>query len=330
MPAPHILYLSRADVEAARVPMKAIIERLEVAFREKGQGRVEMPPKPGIHPGPHGSDNFIHAMPASIPALGAAGVKWVSGFPGNQKRGLPYISGLLVLNDPETGLPTAVMDATWITAMRTGAATAVAAKHLARPGAATLGILGCGVQARTNLEAVAAVLPSLQEVRAFDIHPDRVAQYCEEMTTSHPTIRFRPVGTPRDAVRDTDVVVTAGPILTRPTPAIEPGWLSEGALGVPLDYDSYWKPEAMAAADRFYTDDTPQLLHTRAGGIYFRGIPDVYADLGEVVAGLKDARRNGRERLLCMNLGLAIEDMATAPLVLERAVAGGLGTRLPL
>ena len=124
MSRPRLLYLSRADVEATRLPMPAIIEALEAAFREKGHGRCEMPPKPGIHPGPPGNDNFIHAMPASVPALGAAGVKWISGFPRNDARGLPYISGLLILNDPGTGLPKAVMDATWITAMRTGAATA--------------------------------------------------------------------------------------------------------------------------------------------------------------------------------------------------------------
>ena len=126
------------------------------------------------------------------------------------------------------------------------------------------------------------------------------------------------------------MVVTAGPIQAKPRPAIEAGWLSEGALGVPLDYDSYWKPEAMAAADRFMTDDTPQLLGTRAHGVFFQRIPEVYADLGEIVAGLKDGRRDDRERLLCMNLGIALEDMATAPLVLERAVEKGLGTRLAL
>src|SRR5207249_11722619 len=110
----------------------------------------------------------------------------------------------------------------------------------------------------------------------------------------------------------------------------DPEWFSEGAVGVPLDYDSYWKPGAMAAADRFYTDDTNQLLHTRDGGVYFQRIPEVFADLGEVVAGLKDGRRDDRERLFCMSLGIALDDMATAPLVLERAMAKGLGTRLPL
>src|SRR5439155_20154729 len=161
--------------------------------------------------------------------------------------------------DPATGLPTAVMDATWITAMRTGAATAVAVKRLARPGAITFGILGCGVQGRTNLEAVAAVVPSLGEVRAYDIHPERSEAYVREMRPLHPGLRFVAARSAREAVEGSDIVVTAGPIRTQPSPTLEAGWLSEGATGIPLDYDSYWRPEALRRADRFYTDDTAQI-----------------------------------------------------------------------
>jgi len=118
----ELLYLSRSDVERVGMSMAEIIDAVEEAFLEKGRGKVEMPPKPGIHPR---KDTFIHAMPAYIPSLEAAGIKWVSGYPENYKRGLPYITGLIILNDPETGVPMAVMDASWITAMRTGAATAV-------------------------------------------------------------------------------------------------------------------------------------------------------------------------------------------------------------
>ena len=132
----EFLYLSRDDVVSVGLTMTEIVDTVERAFREMGNGRVEMPPKPGIHPG-KGGDNFIHAMPAYIPAMKSAGVKWVSGYPVNQAKGLPYITGLLILNDPETGLPKAVMDCTWITAMRTGAASAVSAKYLARPESAS-------------------------------------------------------------------------------------------------------------------------------------------------------------------------------------------------
>ena len=103
-----------------------------------------------------------------------------------------------------------------------------------------------------------------------------------------------------------------------------------GTVQVPLDYDSYFKPDAIAAAARFYTDDTRQIQQTKAGGIYFQKIPEVYGDLGEVLAGRKDGRRNDRERLISMNLGIAMDDMATAPLVLEKARRNRLGTRLPL
>src|SRR5271166_2637595 len=152
----QLLYLSYADVAAAGPGMAEIITALEHMFREKGDGRVEMPPKIGIHTMP---DAFLHAMPAAIPSQKAAGMKWVGGYPDNSKRGLPYITGLLVLNDPETGVPVALMDCTWITAQRTGAATAVAAKYLARPESSAVGILGCGVQGRSNLEALKISFP---------------------------------------------------------------------------------------------------------------------------------------------------------------------------
>src|SRR3990172_1964067 len=129
MQSHQLLYLSRADIEKVALDITTIIELLEKAFQEKGAGGVEMPPKPGIHTQP---DAFIHAMPAYIPSMKSAGIKWVSGYPENQKMGLPYISGLLILNDVETGLPYAVMDCTWITAYRTAAATALSAKYLAR------------------------------------------------------------------------------------------------------------------------------------------------------------------------------------------------------
>ena len=154
-----LLYLSRADVEAAGVDMATVIALVEEGFREKAAGRVEMPPKPGIHPQP---DAFIHAMPAYVAGMRSAGVKWVGGNPANPPRGLPYISGLIILNDVDTCVPYAVMDCTWITGYRTGAATAVAAKHLARPESRTAGILACGFQGRTNLIALAEVFQLTQ------------------------------------------------------------------------------------------------------------------------------------------------------------------------
>jgi len=320
-----LLYLSQADVIATDVGMPEILEALEQAFREHGEGRAEMPPKPGIHPG--GGDNFIHAMPAYIPALESAGVKWVSGFPDNQRLGLPYINGLLVLNDPATGMPLAVMDCVWITGVRTGAATALSARHLARPESSVVGVLGCGVQARTNLEAL-EVLFSLEKVMAYDIHGDLAQGYAQEMETRF-GIEAIAVSSPEEAVKGSDIVVTAGPILKTPHATIQAGWLEEGAFASLVDFDSYWHADALGEVDKFCTDDTPQLRHYQELG-FFQKAPSVHADLGELVTGRKPGRQDPRERTMTANLGLALDDMAVAPLVYRKALQEGLGVKLPL
>lgn len=321
----QLLYLSQAEVESVGLGMAEIIELLETAFREKGQGRVEMPPKPGIHPG--GGDNFIHAMPAYIPALNSAGLKWVSGFPENYKRDLPYITGLLVLNDPQTGLPLSVMDCVWITAMRTGAASAVGARYLARPDSSVLGVLGCGVQGRTNTEALNVLFP-LKRVMAYDIVPEAQRRFATDISERF-DLEVVPVKTPEEAVASCDMLVTAGPILKTPHRTIQSGWMEAGAFASLVDFDSYWHPEALKQVDKFCTDDVPQLNHYREVG-YFQDIPPIHADLGELVSGVKPGRQTLTERTITCNLGLAMDDMAVAPTIYQRALEKGIGTWLPL
>ncbi len=300
--------------------MKDVVSALEEMFREKGEGRVEMPPKPGIHPRP---DAFIHAMPAYIPSLGAAGMKWVSGFPENQTQGLPYVTGLMILNDPETGLPLAVMDCTWITAKRTGAATAVAAKYLARPESSTVGILACGVQGRSNLEALATVF-DLKSVRAFDVCREAAEAFAAEQL-----LDVEVVDSARDAVEGMDLVVTSGPILKHPEPTIEADWLSPGVFASAVDFDSYFHGAALRAFDRLVTDDLPQMEYYRTVG-YFADTPIADSELGEIVCGKKPGRESADERTLAMNLGIALDDVATAIRIYRSARERGIGTELPL
>jgi ornithine cyclodeaminase/alanine dehydrogenase-like protein (mu-crystallin family) len=318
------LYLSRRDVEAVDLDIRTMIDLLEVAFREKGRGQVEMPPKPGIHTRP---DAFLHAMPAFIPQLGAAGIKWVGGYPENHEKRLPYLTGLLVLNDVETGVPYAVMDCTWITAYRTAAATALSAKYLARPECSQVGILACGVQGRTNLEALAALFP-LVRVFAYDIRRDAQERFVSEMQAK---LGLEVVGVdrPHEAVVASDIVVTSGPILRRPEPTIEAGWLRPGSFASAVDFDSYWTGAALAEFDKIATDDCAQFRYYRQVG-YFQATPDPCADLGEIVIGEKPGRERTDERTLAINLGLALDDMAVAPEVYRRAASRGLGTRLSL
>jgi len=320
----EFLYLSQADVAGLGLSMADIIAALEGMFREKAEGRVEMPPKPGVHTMPAA---FLHAMPAHIPAQNAVGMKWVGGYPENYKRELPYITGLIVLNDVETGVPIAVMDCAWITAKRTGAATAVATRLLARPESRTVGILGCGVQGRSNLEALKVIF-NLRTVRAFDVDRATSESYAREMSAQC-GLDVVPVAEPRDAVAGCDIIVTAGPILRQPHATIQRGWFAEGAFASLVDFDSYWHPDALREVDKFCTDDVPQLEHYRHVG-YFQHIPPIYADLGELVSGRRPGRETPQERTMACNLGLALDDIATAPLVYQRALKEGVGTWLPL
>jgi len=319
-----LLYLSRADVETIALGLPSILGLLEEAFKEKAYGRVEMPPKPGIHTQP---DSFIHAMPAFIPSLRSAGIKWVSGYPENQRRGLPYISGLLVLNDVETGMPYTVMDCTWITAYRTAAASALSAKYLCRRDSEVIGILACGVQGRTNLLAMSLQFP-LKRAYAYDVIPEAQQRYVDEMATQT-NLEIVPVNEPKEAVVESDIVVTSGPILKHPIPTIGKDWLKPGAFASAVDFDSYWNAEALAQIDKLTTDDHEQFQYYRGLG-YFHTTQDPYADLGELVAGIKPGRENDRERTMAVNLGLALDDMAVAPEVYRRAVDRGIGTWLEL
>jgi len=319
-----ILYLSRETVEKLGLKMAEVVEVVEGAFQDKGHGNVEMPPKPGIHTRP---DAFIHAMPAYIKSSEAAGMKWISGYPQNSERGLPYISGLMILNDPATGFPISVMDATWLTAMRTGAATAVAAKYLARPESKTVAILGCGVQGRSNLQALQVVLKSLDSVRAYDIRDEAAHRFSEECRFSR-KVECTVCRSPEEAVRSADVVVTAGPILRDPSPVIVPDWLKPGVFVCPLDFDSYVAPATFHAADLFCTDDLNQLRYYQKAG-YFRDIPSEPVDLADVATGLV-SRKSASEVIISVNLGLALEDVSTAQLIYRQALAQGAGVRLPL
>ena len=324
----QLLYLSRADVESLGLSMREVLRAVDEGFAAKGRGLTEMPPKPGIHTRP---DCFIHAMPAYVREPEVAGLKWVSGYPPNPAKGLPYITGLLVLNDPETGVPLAVMDCAWITAMRTGASAGISAKYLARADSEVAAIVGCGVQARPSLSALVETLPALAAVRCYDLLPTAAAAFIAEMSAAFPALRFTPCDSASAAVQEADVAVTAIPILTEPAPDLDAGDLREGALAVSLDYDSAWTSATMRACDKFCADDVPQLLATRRHGVYFGGIPEaIHADFGELAAGLKPGREHAAERIFSMNMGIAVDDMVTAKALYDLARQRGAGTRLPL
>ena len=137
------------------------------------------------------------------------------------------------------------------------------------------------------------------------------------------------VNSPQEAVTDSDIVVTAGPVLKNPTPVIEDSWFKTGAFASPVDVDSYWKKDALLGVDKFCVDDVPQVMHFKSEG-YLKTIPEIHADLGEIVTGKKLGRENDQERTMSMNLGLALEDIGVARNVYLKALERGIGKTLSL
>lgn len=323
-----LLYLSRADLESLGVTMLEVVDAVDAGCAAKGRGEVVMPPKLSLH---GEGDAYSQVMAATLSGGGGLGAKWVTLFPQNAARGLPITNGLVVLSDPRTGLPSAVMDAATVTAWRTGAGAGVAARHLARPEAAVVGVLGCGVQAHAAVLALAAVLPGLREVYCHDVDAERAADFGEKLGGALHGVDIRGAATAQEVAELGEVVVTAITMTADIRPPLGPGLLRPGALAVALDYDAAWSADAMAACDRFFCDDAATVRATQAAGVRLAGIPGAIAgDLGELCAGLVPGRERDDERLFCLNLGMALEDVVTGQLALRKARELDVGRELPL
>jgi alanine dehydrogenase len=306
-----LLYLARDEV-AGLLPGTAVqLDLVEETYRALAAGRAELPPKPGIHPRP---DSFIHAMPAYLADGDVAALKWVAGYPANKERGLPYISGLIVVNDADTGLPLAVMDGAEITAARTAAASGVCIRRWAPQGWASAAVLGCGEQGRFHARVLRELDPDVR-IRAYDPHPERIGTLGD---------RVEAANAPQEAVAGADVVVTAGPIVDSPESPLTSAWLAERFLALPIDFDFYFGAEAIASTDLFLVDDVGQFEYYRSQG-HFAGWPSPAKSVGDALA-----HGDGGERVACVNLGVGALDAAFAAHVLEAARAQGAGAELPL
>ncbi len=321
-----VRYLSAAQLDQLDLTMGQIIEILEAAFWVKAEGKVMMPPKIFFH---RGGPRFYSSMVSASPALGYAGCKWQSGDPENSARGLPYIQGLYILTEDTTGQMRAIMDAEWITGRRTAAASGLVVKYQARAEAQTLGILGCGLQGRRHLEAVNAVRPDIAHCLCYDIQPDRQEKFIDEMSGEF-GFRVESGASAEVVARAADVLVTGGPIESDRKPVIQPDWIKPGALVVTIDYDSYVTDGAIQAMDLVLTDDEGQIADARLNEGKFPGVNRIDATVADLVTSGKGRRASKDERILAFNLGIALEDLATAIEIFGRAEAKDVGTLLPL
>jgi ornithine cyclodeaminase/alanine dehydrogenase-like protein (mu-crystallin family) len=332
-------HLCAAEVAAAMPPLS---ERLDLAERTMlALGRnAELPAKIGVHPRQPGS--LAHAMPALLRGEAAdgsmdlIGAKWIAGFPANPSLGLPAYHALVLLNDPITGEPLAIMEAGTITAARTAAITGTAIRHFrsggpeakgraagAVAGAPRVAILGAGAQARSHLPVVGHLLPGAR-VRVVDLDPARAAGLAEESRAIEGIGSIEAVASVSQAVDSADVVISMvsfGP----EHQTLDPAWLAPDALFVAVDYDMQ-APAALAREALFVVDEREQFLATRSGSS-FAGYPDPDATLGEVLRADAPARAGGR--VLVTHLGVGLADVVFAAAILARAEQLGLGRLLP-
>jgi len=319
-----MIYLSQTDVLEVGMKMAEVINLVENGLREHGKGLVENPPKPGIHASP---DSFIHAMPAYFKNLGMGGIKWVSGYPANREIGLPQIIGLIILNDMKTGAPVCIMDGTWITAARTAAVSAVTAKYCARKDSKVVGVIGTGVQGRQNLIALKIVLPNVSKAKIFDINRESAIR-CRDELAPQTGIEITVCESVEDVAKGSDIIVTATQRLEKPL--IKNEWFGSGCLGMGLEASRAWHGDAILNADKFVTDDWEQTKHFKSQGAFPDGLPKLYAELGEIVAGKKPGREDEKERILAINIGLALSDIIVANHIYEMAKKNSTNTKLVL
>ena len=291
-----------------------VVNVVEEAFRMCGEGRGKMPAKTYLSL-EHGD---FRAMPAALP--GSAGVKWVNVHPKNPSRGLPSIMAILVYNDPETGYPLAVMDATEITAYRTGAAAAIASKYLARHNSHTIGIIGAGFQAHTQILAHAELFNSIT-VNVFDVSKAAV----DRLTQSLPQFPIKNCSI-QEAVKS-DVVCTLTP---SQSPIIRKEWIKPGIHINAVGADAPGKQEldpSIIKDSIVVVDDIKQASGSGEinvpiqKGIY--SVSELYGTLAEVVAGKKKGRAHNNDVTVFDSTGIAVEDIAVAKLLFEKAQHGG-------
>jgi alanine dehydrogenase len=324
------LILERRDVEQL-LTMEMALAAVEEAFLEDGRGMTQVPERIALwFEDLHG---VIGVMPGYLKGLQSAGVRIICHYEQNRARyNLPASAGLVVYHNPLTGMPLAIMDCAYITAMRTGAATGVSAKYLAREDARTLGIVGAGAIALPQVAAIAKVR-DLSSVKIYDLDAAAATRLVAAVTDMG--LEAEAVERPREVCRRVDILVTCTPARSA---VVSGDWVEEGthiaAVGADMPYKRELDPGVYARADKWVTDLVKQALITGeiAQALAEGAISEdsLYATLGEIVAGQKGGREDDTEITIFKSTGMAIQDVATAKRVYESAEQKGLGIEVSI
>ncbi|PCJ57399.1 MAG: ornithine cyclodeaminase [Planctomycetota bacterium] len=322
-----LLYLTQADVINTGLTDMEIIEKTKITLKAHGTNEYQMPPKMALYPV---VDSFMHSMPGYVPSEGACGIKWAYCFPENGKRGLPQLSGVVVINCPETGFPLCIMDAAWITGKRTAAITAISASHLARKDTHEIGLIGAGVQGLEQLLFLPLVLPELKTIKITDKFKDSSLRLQAIIQEKFPEINVVVKDTKEEVVRGSQLIVSATIVLAQPNPGVKDEWIEPGTLICPIDRNSMWEWDTFLGVDKFVIDSEEEFNFFVSAGKLPKITPKIHAQLGEIEAGLKPGRENDTERILNLNIGMGIEDVVVGKEVFDLAQQAELGILLPL
>ncbi len=313
--------------------MREVLDAVERAFKEKGLGKVQMPPKVYLFYEEYSGD--LRVMPSYLESLGISAVKIVNVHPMNKARyGLPTVMAVVVLVDPKSGFPLSIMGGSWLTAMRTGAAGGIAAKYLARKDSETICFIGAGTQARTQLMALSLVLERIKRSKIYDVVEEASKMFAEFASKIVSGADIEVCASPKDAVSEADVIVTATPSRQ---PVVMSEWISEGVhfncIGADAPGKEELDPNILLRA-KIVVDDMEQAIHSGEVNVPIkRGIlkrEDIYSEIGEIVAGLKKGRESRDEITVFVSTGLAIQDAVTAKLAYDKARVRGIGRGLRL
>ncbi len=324
-----MLILNQEEVKQI-IPLSQIdkvVKRVEDAFLKYGKGEVDMPPKTYLFFKKDKGD--LRIMPSFSEELKMAGTKIVNVHPDNPKNNLPTVGAVIVLNDAKTGMPLALMDGTYITGMRTGAAGAVAAKYLAKKDAKSMGVVGAGRQALFQIAATVSAM-QIKDVLVYDVDEKKIDALSAELGKIGINIKKAEL----KEVSKQDILATTTPSRS---PIVKSEWIVPGTHINAIGADAEGKEEldpAIFKKAKIIVDDWIQASHSGeinvpvAKGIITKN--DIYGSLGEIVAGIKTGRENDEEITVFDSTGLAVQDLFTAAMVYEEALKRGVGKNIEI
>jgi alanine dehydrogenase len=324
-----LVYLGGADVDALALTDDEILAAVRGVVAAQGRGETVIEPR--MHLFPRGANGHFNVLRGAVPAF--AGVKVVGDYVDNHRLGLPSELALLLLMDPATGVPQAIIDATAITEMRTGAVTAIGAEHLARSDARVLGHVGARGTAYWNVRLLCRVLPSLEEIRVHSLRPESREAFARRLSQDLDR-EVRAVASWEECLRGADVMVEASR-LTQPEPLLSTSWVTPGTLVIPYGTVSAVELELTDVMDKVIVDDWGQAgigplgslrAHVDSGRVTAETL---HAELGQIVCGDRPGRERDDERILFWHRGLSITDVALGEAMLAKARSLGIGTTLP-